>query len=167
MKKILIFAMLLVGALVYFFVKPTGEQTTFYNKNESEKVEVKKIETPIQTQASSPKIPEPNSGNKSPETGWSAFPGVLKPQAAPDVNAQISAGNGSPELQTISAKKGQRVSILFTANIRDLVKIEGYNIETYIESRRDSTIGFNADKKGIFPITLVKLNKTVGTLNIE
>lgn len=160
-------AILLVGPLVYFFIKPLGEQTTFYNKNESEKVEVKKIEIPKQTQASSPKLSEPNSGNHSPETGWSAFPGVSEPQAVADINAQINVGNGSPEIKIISAKKGQRVSILFTASIRDQVKIEGYNVDTYIEPLRESTIGFNVDKAGSFKITLVKLKKTIGTLNIE
>lgn len=84
-----------------------------------------------------------------------------------DVSAQINIGNGNNESKTITAKKDQQVSILFTAGIRDELRIDGYNATTNVEPGRESTIQFAATKTGEFPIKLVNTKKTVGILIIK
>ncbi len=169
MKKIIIIIILLLAAgAVYVFTRPGRNQTTIYKSDTPSHTEDLPQPSTSRTIQPAPndKTPQPNSGNLSPETGWSAFPKVGE-QPAPDVTAQINVGAGSPEPKTISARQGQRVSITFTASIRDQVVIEGYNYDTYIEPLRDSTLGFTADKKGSFKIRLVNKKTVVGILNAD
>lgn len=84
-----------------------------------------------------------------------------------DVTAQFNLGSGAGEQQTVTAKKGQRVRITFTANFRDEVKIDGYNAADNVEPMREDATSFIVDKTGSFPIRLIKANKIVGTLKVE
>ncbi len=170
MKKLIIIILLILTAgVVYAFTRPSGIQATVYESNSQSQAanlsepNVEQITKPMPSTNAS----QPNSGNLSPETGWSAFPGITEPQPQIDVSAQINIGNGSPEPKTITAKQGQRVSIAFTSAIRDQVVIEGYNYDTYVEPQRDSTLGFQVNTKGQFTIKLVKLNKTIGILVVK
>ncbi len=177
MKKIvLIVVIIALAAFLYISLRPDNKQTVSYNRTDDEVEqsaapakdnEAAQIINTGESQAPASPTSVPNSGNRSPETGWTAFPGVPEPQPKIDVSAQINVGNGFVEPKTIKAKQGQRVSIMFTATIRDLAKIQGYNAETYIEPQRESAIGFTVDKAGDFPIILTKLNKTIGTLKVE
>lgn len=170
MKKLIIIIILLLAAgTVYIFTRPgSRNQTITYQSDAPSHAENLPQPSTSRTIQPAPNnnTPQPNSGNLSPETGWSAFPKVGE-QPAPDVTAQINIGTGSPEPKTLSARQGQRVSITFTASIRDQVIIEGYNYDTYVEPMRDSTLGFAVDKKGSFKIQLVNKKTVVGILNID
>lgn len=166
-KKILttIIGVLLVGGAVYFLVK-SGDQepTTFRNTNgtkSDEGQQDKIVESKNGTQAGI------DSGNAYSETGESGTTRTPLPEPVPDVTATMDLGKGTSEPKTVVAKKGDRVSILFTASIRDEVKISGYDIVTNVEPGRNSGIAFNTDKVGEFAITLVKINKIVGTLRVR
>jgi heme/copper-type cytochrome/quinol oxidase subunit 2 len=120
----------------------------------------------ILTNSLEPKVVAANK-NIPDETGWSAFPRLSSPLPEPDITSQINVGNGSIEPKSIMAKVGQQVKITFTAVIRDEVRIEEYDINTYVEPQRESTVQFTAKKIGKFLIVLVKTKKTVGTLIIK
>jgi heme/copper-type cytochrome/quinol oxidase subunit 2 len=167
-KTIATIILLLVATMIYVFTRPEEKQKTIYRDTDQPKAtdtEKPKSEKIVEA-APANNTPLPNSGNLSPETGWSAFPKADE-QPAPDVTAQINIGNGSPEPKTISSKQGQRISITFTSSVRDQVIIGGFNINTYVEPQRDSIISFMVNKPGQFAITLVRLKKTIGILNIE
>lgn len=167
-KTIGVIMLLLAAGIAYVLTRPGGEQKIFYRNDTQTKFTDTKEPKLEQVAEAAPasNTPQSNSGNLSPETGWSAFPKADE-QPAPDVTAQINIGNGSPDPKTITAKQGQRISITFTASIRDQVVIEGYNYDTYVEPMRDSTLGFQTNNKGTFNIKLVKLKKVIGMLVVN
>lgn len=161
-------ALLVTGILYWVFQSKDQAPTTFQNTNSSKPSNSKQSEENISTNSKAePKQPVANSGNTSPETGWSGFPGSSEPEPKPNVTAEFYVKNGSEEKLSVSAKQGERVSIKFTANFRDEVIIKGYEVVTNIEPMRDSTVSFNADKAGEFGVRLVKANKIIGTLRVR
>lgn len=154
-------AVLLVIAVViaYSLLPSSSKQTNTYSKPTAQ--------APASSNAESTTTSSGNdeSRNVPDETGLSLYPKAPK-EPAPDVSVDFNVTGSSENQKTITAKAGQRLSIKFTANFRDEVRIEAYDVITNIEPGRESTVAFTVDKSGTFAITLVKTKKTIGALTV-
>jgi FtsP/CotA-like multicopper oxidase with cupredoxin domain len=73
--------------------------------------------------------------------------------AEPKVNRiQIKGGQPVGGVQDIKVKKGDRVTIVVSADAEDDIHLHGYDIEKPVEPGKPATFKFTADIEGIFEI---------------
>jgi plastocyanin len=71
----------------------------------------------------------------------------------PAVNKiQIKGGKPAGGVQNFKVKKGDKVTIVVSADAHDVIHLHGYNIEKDIEPGKPATFEFTANIEGIFEI---------------
>jgi hypothetical protein len=65
---------------------------------------------------------------------------------------QIKGGKPVGGAQDIKVKKGDKVTIVVSADARDDIHLHGYNIEKPVEPGKPATFKFTANIEGIFEI---------------
>lgn len=155
----------IIVLLIYLWAKPNNSSST-YTKTSPAPASQETTKTLSESESATTKPALATAPATSIDsTGIVYDDSYTEPTA--DVTAQFNLGSGAGEQQTVTAKKGQRIRITFTASFRDEVKIDGYNAADNVEPMREDAISFIVDKTGSFPIRLVKANKVVGTLKVE
>jgi hypothetical protein len=71
---------------------------------------------------------------------------------APSFKLDIKGGNPVGGVQDFKVKKGDRVTIVVTADAHDDIHIHGVDIEKPVEPGKPTTFKFTADTEGIFDI---------------
>lgn len=166
MKKLLLILLIIgavaVGTLIYGASKPSKQSFSSQNNTKQQKPPPPTQNT-INPQAKSENtVAVIKSEKDSTGIAYSTYQGPT-----PDVSETLNLGNGNVDVRLVEAKTGQYIKLTFTANIRDELRIEGYNATTNVEPGRESGIALTVNKVGQFPIKLVKTNKIVGTLIIK
>jgi hypothetical protein len=71
----------------------------------------------------------------------------------PDVfRLQIKGGNAVGGVQDFKVKKGDKVTLIVTADAHDDIHVHGVDIEKPVEPGKPTTFKFTADTEGIFDI---------------
>lgn len=170
LKKItlLIILIIVVVGIVYWKLR-TEPQKSATEQNKTLSASKQEAEDATETELSKDveNASQSSSGNYSEGTGWSAYPKSSEPEPTPDVRAEIYVKSGSDAVQTVTAKKGDRVSVMFTANFRDEVVFEGYPAKTNIEPGKESTLAFYVNTPGTFAIKLASSQKKIGILEVR
>jgi heme/copper-type cytochrome/quinol oxidase subunit 2 len=83
-------------------------------------------------------------GGQTTTTGTSA--------TAPSFKLQIKGGEPVGGVQDFKVKKGDKVTIVVTADAHDDIHIHGVDIEKPVEPGKPTTFRFTADTEGIFDI---------------
>ena len=71
---------------------------------------------------------------------------------APKFQLQIKGGKPAGGVQNFKVKKGDKVTIVVSADAHDVIHLHGYNIEKDVEPGKPATYKFTANIEGIFEI---------------
>src|SRR6185503_17963242 len=75
-------------------------------------------------------------------------------ETVPADNFQLQIKGGKPDggVQDFKVKKGDKVTIVVSADAHDVIHLHGYDIEKDVEAGKPATFKFTADIEGIFEI---------------
>lgn len=96
---------------------------------------------------------------------------ILRPDP-PAANPQERAfeariGGGGMEPENISVREGDRVTLNLTAESPVEVHVHGYDVEEEVEPDEASTLSFEAEQTGRFPIEDHGTEEEIGVLIVE
>jgi len=78
--------------------------------------------------------------------------GTNSGSTATNFKLDIKSGKPAGGVQDFKVKKGDKVTIVVSADAHDVIHLHGYNIEKDIEPGKPATFKFTANLEGIFDI---------------